>query len=844
MNRSQLSQEISKNTGLSAQEAENLVISFGSVVADALSRGDKVVYSNFGTFYTVHYPSKVIFHPSGNGQKLVMLPTNAVKWMPSGNIKQMVVTQNVIDSPTLHKKRRDNLASVLNQQASSQTNQLDDNIINKKTQSSPSENSLLYEVPIAVKQKGVASNQNAKIATPKESGADSGVFENKTDNFKIYEENLSDGGKIESTFSDAIRVPSKEKKSIWDRLFSKKIEDPKPINKTKITNLAHTSHAGAGVFDNITKNPNSDKINNPIDNKSSKAIDFSRKQSDSEQNNHSNIEFFSDNSSKKPAQNGPEKPTSNTEEPAKAIDITPFQTKTDISYVDLSKTSIAKDLLHKIPEKVARKYKVVPIEDKTDKLVVAMIDPEDVEAIEIAKKVAGKNIAVRLATEDDINNVLDQYAGLENELEEAIEIADEEADTEKKKQSAVNKGVLIESASDNAPAARIVNSLLKRAIREKASDVHIEPTEKELEVRYRIDGILHKKADLPKDVQSAVITRLKILCNMKIDEQRLPQDGRFSINFDDRKIDFRVSSLPVANGEKIVMRILDKATGILTVEQLGLRGAGLSALQENLEKSHGMILVTGPTGSGKTTTLYAVIDKLYAEGVNIVTLEDPIEYKMPGINQSQVNSEIDYTFAAGLRSIVRQDPDIIMIGEIRDPETAEMAVHAALTGHIVLSTLHTNNSAGAAPRLTDMKVEPFLLTSSLNCVVGQRLARKVCESCKDTYTPSNEELEEVKKIVNTMSPQAIEEAHKKELKFIKGKGCKNCGNTGYKGRIGLFEVLKTTEEINQMILTKKSSVEIEAAAVKNGMITMIQDGILKALDGLVTLEEVWRTTRE
>lgn len=844
MNRSQLSQEISKNTGLSSQEAENLVISFGSVVADVLSRGEKVVYSNFGTFYTVHYPSKVIFHPSGNGQKLVMLPTNAVKWMPSSNIKQMVVTQNVIDSPTLHKKRRDNLASILNQQSPPQDKQFNDNIIDDQYKNRPSENSKLYEVPITVKQESVTSNQNAKIATPKYFDADSGVFGKKTDNLKIYEENLSDGGKIESTFSDAIRVPNREKQTIWDRLFKKRIEEPKPINKIKVPNLAHTSHVGVGLFDNITKNPGLNKINNTIDKKSPKAIDFSAKQSDSEKINNANIELSSEKPFEKPATNSPQVATSDTHEPAKIMDIAPFQTKTDISYVDLSKASITKELLHKIPEKVARKYKIVPIEDQIDKLVVAMIDPEDVEAIEIAKKVAGKNIAVRLATEDDINNVLDQYAGLENELEEAIEIADEEADTEKKKQSSVDKGILIESASDNAPAARIVNSLLKRAIREKASDVHIEPTEKELEVRYRIDGILHKKADLPKDVQSAVITRLKILCNMKIDEQRLPQDGRFSINFDDRKIDFRVSSLPVANGEKIVMRILDKATGILTVEQLGLRGAGLSALQENLEKSHGMILVTGPTGSGKTTTLYAVIDKLFAEGVNIVTLEDPIEYKMPGINQSQVNSEIDYTFAAGLRSIVRQDPDIIMIGEIRDPETAEMAVHAALTGHIVLSTLHTNNSAGAAPRLTDMKVEPFLLTSSLNCVVGQRLARKVCESCKDAYVPSKEELEEVKKIVETMPPQSKEEAHKKELKFIKGKGCKNCGNTGYKGRIGLFEVLKTTEEINQMILTKQSSVEIEAAAVKNGMITMVQDGILKALDGLVTLEEVWRTTRE
>jgi type II secretory ATPase GspE/PulE/Tfp pilus assembly ATPase PilB-like protein len=361
-------------------------------------------------------------------------------------------------------------------------------------------------------------------------------------------------------------------------------------------------------------------------------------------------------------------------------------------------------------------------------------------------------------------------------------------------------------------------------------------------VRFRQDGVLRKTVTLPKDLRSSVVSRIKIMANMKIDEQRLPQDGRFSIDVDKRKVDFRVSSMPVANGEKVVMRVLDKLTGILSIEELGITGGGLERLLNNLKKSHGMILVTGPTGSGKTTSLYALIDKLYTEGVNIVTLEDPIEYRMPGINQSQVNADIKYTFASGLRSIVRQDPDIIMIGEIRDSETAEMAVHAALTGHIVLSTLHTNDSAGAAPRLLDMGVEPFLLTSSLNIVIAQRLARKICQDCKEEFSVPEPEMEKVKAEIAKM-PEA-ERPSDESLKFYHGKGCKNCNDSGYTGRIGLYEVLEITEQLKELILKKESSYKIQELAIKEGMITMLGDGILKAISGKTTLEEVWRITQE
>jgi type IV pilus assembly protein PilB len=524
--------------------------------------------------------------------------------------------------------------------------------------------------------------------------------------------------------------------------------------------------------------------------------------------------------------------------PPREVEITPFPTKTSVSqveYVDLSKTIIPKTILHKIPEKVARQYKIAPVSETDQDITIAMVDPQDLEAREMIKKMVGKTLIVKLSSEDDINHILDQYSGLETELSEAIKTANEEK-TEQEKIP------LIESASDNAPAARIVTSLLRRAIRDKASDIHIEPEEKDVLVRFRQDGILRKTVALPKDLRSSVVSRIKIMANMKIDEQRLPQDGRFSITVDNRKVDFRVSTMPVANGEKVVMRVLDKLTGILTIEQLGIRGGGLKSLQNNLKKSHGMILVTGPTGSGKTTTLYALIDNLYTEGVNIVTLEDPIEYRMPGINQSQVNAGIDYTFASGLRSIVRQDPDIIMIGEIRDAETAEMAVHAALTGHIVLSTLHTNDSAGAAPRLLDMGVEPFLLTSSLNIVIAQRLARKICEDCKEELPISSIELEKIKVEINKM-PEA-ERPKMEQIKFFHGKGCNNCNNSGYKGRIGLYEALEITEPLKELILKKESSFKLQEEAVRNGMVTMLGDGIIKALSGLTTLEEVWRITEE
>ena len=424
-------------------------------------------------------------------------------------------------------------------------------------------------------------------------------------------------------------------------------------------------------------------------------------------------------------------------------------------------------------------------------------------------------------------------------MKKIVESAEDEEEIKPKKDK--EKKAKSEEITETAPAAKIVHSLIKRAVREKASDIHIEPYEEELVVRFRIDGILTKIISLPIEIHPAVISRIKILSDMKIDETRLPQDGRFQTVVDGAEVDFRISSLPTVNGEKIVGRLLDKSAGILTLEQLGLRGTAFQTLDENIKKAHGMILVTGPTGSGKTTTLYAVIDKIKNVGINIVTLEDPVEYRIATINQSQVNAKIKFTFANGLRSIVRQDPDVIMIGEIRDYETADMAVHAALTGHVVLSTLHTNDAAGAVPRLMDMKIEPFLINSSTNCVVAQRLCRKICESCRELLKTESGEEDLAKKELNNLPPK---EKKPDKFQFFHGKGCDNCSGSGYKGRIGIYEVFELSDDLKEMVAKRASGTDLGHQAIKNGMVTMKQDGILKAVEGLITLEEVYRVTKD
>ncbi len=387
----------------------------------------------------------------------------------------------------------------------------------------------------------------------------------------------------------------------------------------------------------------------------------------------------------------------------------------------------------------------------------------------------------------------------------------------------------------------IVAGTLFLAIRMQASDVHIEAQQESVRLRFRIDGILHDVMSVPAFLHAPLISRIKILSKMKIDEQRIPQDGRFDVIIDNRQVDLRVSTLPTVHGEKIVMRLLDKSEGVLTLEQLGVTGSNFDVLVENINRPYGIILSTGPTGSGKSTTLYAILSRISKPGVNIITLEDPVEYELPGLNQAQVKPQIGFTFAEGLRSVLRQDPNVIMVGEIRDLETAAMTTHAALTGHLVLSTLHTNDAAGALPRLINMGVEPFLITSSINAVIGQRLVRKICDNCREKTPVPPAILSFTRKVLAEMPSGLLKNVNTEELVFYHGRGCDQCNN-GYRGRLGIFEVLAMTDVIEDLAIRKAPSSEIKKAAIKGGMITMVQDGLIKALKGITTIDEVVRVT--
>lgn len=509
--------------------------------------------------------------------------------------------------------------------------------------------------------------------------------------------------------------------------------------------------------------------------------------------------------------------------------------KSGVEFAELVDKVVPKNILGLVPEPVARKYQAVPFELTGKTLSIAMTDPENEEAFNAIRKASGKIVKAFITTKEDVNHVLDQYAGLQNEMKELVEISAEE-DEQKDKVADVD-------IAETSPAARVVSSLLKRAVREKASDIHIEPGEEDVTVRFRIDGVLRKVLALPKEIQPAVISRVKILSNLKIDETRQPQDGRIQILLDGNKIDFRISTLPTVNGEKVVARVLDHTSGVLSLADLGVRGRQFKILEDNITKAHGMTLITGPTGSGKSTTLYAMISRIKNEAINIITMEDPVEYRMGGVNQSQVNAKINFTFASGLRSILRQDPDVVMVGEIRDKETADIAINAALTGHVVLSSLHTNDSAGALPRLLDMGIEPFLITSSTNAIVAQRLCRKTCEKCKKEIPIKDEYRQVIEAEIEKLPDEERAVAQTKQKIFV-GEGCSACNDSGYKGRIGIFEILAVTESIRALTIKRASSSEIMAQSQKEGLISLKQDGILKALDGLTTIEEVWRVTKD
>lgn len=524
-----------------------------------------------------------------------------------------------------------------------------------------------------------------------------------------------------------------------------------------------------------------------------------------------------------------------------------------IEYVDVLQAGISPEALGAIPQPVAKSYQALPIAlDMTEKVLsVAMANPTDLTAIDFLQTKSGMKIKTFMANADDLKMAIDQRytESLSGEVTAALKEG-EVTESGVKTVDAKSLGEVIKEA----PIAKIVSTILEFAIKARASDIHIEPGESRLRVRYRIDGVLQEKLVLPITVREAVISRIKILSGMKIDEKRIPQDGRFNYVMGSEEVDLRVSSLPTVHGEKIVMRLLPKSQKVPTLPDLGLRGAALKTLQTSILVPHGIILITGPTGSGKTTTLYSILTVINTPKVNIVTLEDPVEYQMPGVNQVQINPQAGLTFASGLRSFLRQDPNIIMVGEIRDQETADLAIQAALTGHLVFATLHTNNAAGALPRLLDMKAEPYLLASSITAVVGQRVARKVCPVCRKAFVPTGELLAEIKKVLGSFyepwrqsHPESTEEAKKQNGEVLlyraSGEDCKECGGVGYIGRVGIFEVMAVTNKIGKLLMERAASTSIETQAVADGMILMKQDGYLKCLDGITTVDEVLRVAQ-
>lgn len=504
-----------------------------------------------------------------------------------------------------------------------------------------------------------------------------------------------------------------------------------------------------------------------------------------------------------------------------------------IPFVNLGSSPIDSQAIGFVPEPIGRKYNVIPYryDQPNSTLYVATENADDISVIDFLEKKTGKKIILVLADKEQIEKTINlAYSqGLSPEVREALK--EYIPDTEGKKTD------LGKMSLNEAPIAKIVSTILEFSIKSRASDVHIEPEENRTKVRYRIDGILQEKLSLPRTIHEALISRIKILSEMKIDERRIPQDGRFTFRIGEEEVDLRVSTLPTVNGEKVVMRLLKKTGGIPALVDLGLRGPQLKDVEDAILKPYGIILITGPTGSGKTTTLYSILSRLNKPTVNIMTLEDPVEYQIPGINQVQINPQAGLTFANGLRSFLRQDPNIILVGEIRDKETTQLAIQAALTGHLVFSTLHTNDSATAIPRLIDLGAEPFLIASVLSAVIAQRICRKICSNCRIFYEPVAEVKENIKSILGPLFPKTYDS---KPLKLAKGEGCHECNQSGYLGRIAIFEVLRVTTTINKMVLQQESAKEIEESAKKEGLIIMKQDGYLKALEGITTIEEVLR----
>jgi len=519
----------------------------------------------------------------------------------------------------------------------------------------------------------------------------------------------------------------------------------------------------------------------------------------------------------------------------------------NFAYVDLADKEIPEEILNIVPANVAEHYRMIAYDRDQNTLKVGLVDAENFKAIEAMDFLAQKNklkVEYALISTFGFNAAFSHYKNFSKEISSALAVKAKEDSTKNDVNLKQDESLEFEGIVKDAPVAKIVSVIIRHAIEGGASDIHIEPLSKETRVRYRIDGILHNSLVLPKDIHPAIVARIKVLANLKLDETRSPQDGRIRLIINNREIDFRVSSMPLLNEEKIVMRVLDTTKGVISLDKLGFIGHNLQIVNEAIKKTGGIMLVTGPTGSGKTTTLYSLLNVLNRESANIVTLEDPVEYFIKGINQSQIKPELDFTFASGLRSILRQDPDIIMVGEIRDNETAELAIHSALTGHLVLSTLHTKDALGTIARLIDMKVEPFLLGSVLNMTMAQRLTRRICSYCKAELTLEPVFREEIMSKLKAIPIETIKlsmpDFDINNVKFYHGEGCSHCGKTGYRDRIGIAEVLDINHEMRNLILAKRGALTTEDVQSNQPFLTMEQDGFIKAAMGLTTVEEIMR----
>ncbi|OIO52676.1 MAG: hypothetical protein CO003_00615 [Candidatus Portnoybacteria bacterium CG_4_8_14_3_um_filter_44_15] len=518
-----------------------------------------------------------------------------------------------------------------------------------------------------------------------------------------------------------------------------------------------------------------------------------------------------------------------------------------IPYIDLNDKEIPIEVLKEIPEEAAAFYGFVPVSRKGNVLEIGMVNPENLKARDALRFIirsGGLEAKIYLIDEIGLKKVLKQYRSFRGEIKKALQELGKELEAREKIRPKERKEEA-KSISAEAPITRIVAIILNNAIESKASDIHIEPSEKRTRVRFRIDGLLQISLFLPNEVHPSVVSRIKILSDLKIDESRIPQDGRFSAVIASRKIDFRVSTFPTEGGEKVVLRVLDPLSALSDFSQLGVEKYNLDILERAIEEPFGAILISGPTGSGKTTTLYAILTRLNDEKTNIVSLEDPIEYYVEGVSQSQIRPEINYTFASGLRHILRQDPDVIMVGEIRDQETASLAIHAALTGHILLSTIHTNNAIGVIPRLVDMGISTFLLPSAVNLAMAQRLVRRLCEKCKKEIEAPKQVSDEIEKELAELTPEQRKMfSWKKPFKICRPVGCRECGNKGTKGRVAVYEMLSMTPELEKIINESLTESKLEEEAKRQGMVTMKQDGIFKVLKGLISFEEMLRVVEE